>query len=31
MKTRFFDSFAEFEMSGTAGNYEEVTVIQENG
>lgn len=31
MKIRFFDSFAEFEMSGTAGNYEEVTVIRENG
>jgi hypothetical protein len=31
MKIRFFDSFAEFEMSGTAGNYEEVTVVRENG
>lgn len=31
MKIRFFDSFAEFDMSGTAGNYEEVTVIRENG
>lgn len=31
MKTRFFNSFAEFDMSGTAGNYEEVTVIRENG
>lgn len=30
MKIRFFDSFAEFDMSGTAGNYEEVTVIREN-
>lgn len=31
MITRFFNSFDEFEKSGTAGNYEETTVIRENG
>lgn len=31
MTTRFFNSFDEFDESGTAGNYEEVTVIRENG
>lgn len=31
MKRNDFNSFEEFENSGTAGNYEEVTVIRENG
>ena len=31
MKRRDFNSFDEFHESGTAGNYEEVTVIHENG
>ena len=31
VKIRFFDSFEEFDLSGTAGNYEEVTVVRERG
>ena len=31
MKVRFFDSMHEFELSETSGDYEEVSVVRENG
>lgn len=31
MKVRFYDSMHEFELSETSGNYEEVSVVRENG